>query len=83
MARIGQARHANGQPEGSALHDALTQTAKPGTLHLTGDANAPGAIVHAVYQGHKTARELGAAQVVVRRDAPFAPRDFRLPEAAE
>jgi dimethylamine/trimethylamine dehydrogenase len=68
---------------GSALHDALSATAKPGTLHLTGDANAPGAIVHAVYQGHKTARELGAARAVIRRDAPFAPRDFRLPEAAE
>ena len=24
------------------------------SLHLTGDANAPGAIAHAVYQGHKT-----------------------------
>ncbi len=68
---------------GSALYDALAPDAKPGTLHLTGDANAPGAIVHAVYQGHKTARELGVAQAVVRRDAPFAPRDFRLPEAAE
>ena len=68
---------------GSALYDALAPDAKPGTVHLTGDANAPGAIVHAVYQGHKTARELGVAQAVVRRDAPFAPRDFRLPEAAE
>ena len=68
---------------GSVLHEALQAEAPPGTLHLTGDANAPGAIVHAVYQGHKTARELGAAQAVVRRDAPFAPRDFRLPEAAE
>ena len=68
---------------GSGLYDALAPDAKPGTLHLTGDANAPGAIVHAVYQGHRTARELGAAQAVVRRDAPFAPRDFRLPEAAE
>lgn len=70
---------------GSALFDALADTAAPGRLHLTGDANAPGAIVHAVYQGHKTARELGlsAAQVMPRRDAPFAPRDFQLPEAAE
>lgn len=68
---------------GSALYDTLLPQAKPGHLHLTGDANAPGAIVHAVYQGHKTARELGVAQVTVRRDAPFALRDFQLPEAAE
>ena len=68
---------------GSALYDALDVDAVPGRLHLTGDANAPGAIVHAVYQGHKTARELGVAQVMVRRDAPFAAPDFQLPEAAE
>ena len=68
---------------GSALHEALMVDAPPGRLHLTGDANAPGAIVHAVYQGHKTARELGVANVMVRRDAPFATRDFQLPEAAE
>lgn len=70
---------------GSALYDALAPRAGPGTLHLTGDANAPGAIVHAVYQGHKTARELGQprAQARPRRDAPFAPRDLHLPEAAE
>ncbi len=70
---------------GSALHADLARDARSGRLHLTGDANAPGAIVHAVYQGHKTARELGlaTAQVIVRRDAPFAPRDFQLPQAAE
>jgi dimethylamine/trimethylamine dehydrogenase len=70
---------------GSALYDALAAEARPGRLHLTGDANAPGAIVHAVYQGHKTARELGVAapQIIVRRDAPFAPPDRRIPEAAE
>ena len=70
---------------GSTLHAALAETAAPGRLHLTGDAHAPGAIVHAVYQGHKTARELGlpAALTQPRRDAPFAPRDFHLPEAAE
>ncbi len=68
---------------GSALYDALAPDAKPGTLHLTGDANAPGAIVHAVYQGHRTAQELGAARVTIRRDAPFAPRDFQMPQAAE
>jgi dimethylamine/trimethylamine dehydrogenase len=70
---------------GSALHAALAETMPRDRLHLTGDALAPGAIVHAVYQGHKTARELGltAAQVMPRRDAPFAPRDFQMPEAAE
>jgi dimethylamine/trimethylamine dehydrogenase len=70
---------------GSALHDALAADARPGRLHLTGDANAPGAVVHAVYQGHRTARELGlaAAQIAVRRDAPFAPPGLRLAEAAE
>jgi dimethylamine/trimethylamine dehydrogenase len=67
---------------GSALHDALAGLP---SLHLTGDAQAPGAIVHAVYQGHRTARELAltAAETAPRRDAPFAPRDFALPEAAE
>jgi dimethylamine/trimethylamine dehydrogenase len=75
---------------GSTLYDALAKEMKPERLHLTGDAHAPGAVVHAIYQGHKTARELGvaAAQVMVRRDAPFAPRDFLIParqtpEAAE
>lgn len=55
------------------------------SLHLTGDANAPGALVHAIYQGHKTGRELGLAanEIIIRRDAPFAPRDFQMPEAAE
>jgi dimethylamine/trimethylamine dehydrogenase len=66
---------------GSALHSELATRGLP-SLHLTGDANAPGAVVHAVYQGHKTARELGVPNVMVRRDAPFAPRDF-LTEAAE
>ncbi|MFN0115203.1 MAG: FAD-dependent oxidoreductase [Paracoccaceae bacterium] len=71
---------------GSALFEALvSEPDRPPSLHLTGDANAPGAIVHAVYQGHKTARELGlsAVQIMPRRDAPFAPRDFQMPEAAE
>ncbi len=68
---------------GSALYDALAADMPPDRLHLTGDANAPGAIVHAIYQGHKTARDLGVAQPMVRRDAPFAARDFQLPEAAE
>ncbi len=38
-----------------------------------GDALAPGAIVHAVYSGHRYARELDAdpAQLTLRRDAPL------------
>ncbi|MDR0808909.1 MAG: FAD-dependent oxidoreductase [Gemmobacter sp.] len=67
---------------GSALYEALTGEGGPQRVHLTGDANAPGAIAHAVYQGHKTARELGLSAVAVGRDAPFVPRDF-LPEAAQ
>jgi dimethylamine/trimethylamine dehydrogenase len=53
-------------------------------LHLTGDANAPGAIAHAVYQGHKTAQELGrtAADIRAGRDAPFALRDVEMPTRA-
>ncbi|PZR00988.1 MAG: methylamine [Cereibacter sphaeroides] len=70
---------------GSALYDALLHHGSPGSLHLTGDANAPGAIAHAIYQGHRTARELGlaASQIKVGRDAPFAPRDFTMPMAAQ
>ena len=70
---------------GSTLYNDLRAKGGGGVLHLTGDALAPGALVHAVYQGHKTARELGLAESATqpRRDAPFAPRDFTLPEAAE
>jgi dimethylamine/trimethylamine dehydrogenase len=41
-----------------------------------GDAAAPGAIVHAVYSGHRYARELDApaAELAFRRDAPLARR---------
>jgi dimethylamine/trimethylamine dehydrogenase len=41
-----------------------------------GDALAPGAIVHAVYSGHRYARELDAdpATVLPRRDAPLSAR---------
>ena len=65
---------------GSALHEALVGADLAGagirSLALTGDANAPGAIAHAVYQGHKTAREVGVTGVMVQRDAPFAMRDI-------
>jgi len=62
------------------LHGALT--ARPddlrdaGILSVTriGDAAAPGALVHAVYSGHRFARELDAdpASLTHRRDAPLA-----------
>lgn len=63
------------------LHDALAagaddrRAAGIRTLELTGDALAPGAIVHAVYNGHRTARELDVAEAdrVARRDHAFAP----------
>ena len=59
---------------GSELHASLeaSDLAAAGvrSLALTGDANAPGAIVHAVYQGHKTARELGILVSAPRRDHP-------------
>ena len=43
------------------------------TLSRIGDALAPGAIVHAVYSGHRFARELDAAPsaLACRRDAPL------------
>jgi dimethylamine/trimethylamine dehydrogenase len=63
-----------------ALHRELAarpeELAAAGILSLTriGDALAPGAIVHAVYSGHRYARELGAdpATHEPRRDAPLA-----------
>jgi dimethylamine/trimethylamine dehydrogenase len=63
-----------------ALYAALT--ARPAeltaagirTVTRVGDALAPGALVHAVYSGHRYARELDAdaASLVPRRDAPLA-----------
>jgi dimethylamine/trimethylamine dehydrogenase len=52
-----------------ALYHELT---KAGIASVTriGDALAPGAIVHAVYSGHRYARELDAAPVF-RRDKPL------------
>jgi dimethylamine/trimethylamine dehydrogenase len=59
---------------GSALFEALQ--GRVASLHLTGDANAPGAIAHAVWQGHRTGEELARGQVMVRRDlGVFAPRE--------
>ncbi len=73
---------------GSALHEALAAAdlaaAGIASLHLTGDANAPGAIAHAVYQGHKTARAVGLAQVAApRRDAPFSLREITAGQGRE
>ena len=61
---------------GSALYDALAETVHDFGVHLTGDALAPGAIAHAVYQAHRTAREVGKDKELPRRDAPFAMRDI-------
>src|SRR5690606_13488512 len=72
---------------GSALYDALGERGRgagPGLI-LTGDANAPGAIAHAVWQGHLAGRDLGrsAVEVVPRRDGPL-PSDIHLAaEAAQ
>ena len=68
-----------GQREGgSALYQKLADKPNDSDLHLTGDALAPGAIAHAVYQAHRTAREVGVAKadIIIRRDAPFAMRDL-------
>jgi dimethylamine/trimethylamine dehydrogenase len=64
-----------------ALYSALTaggdELARAGIKSVTriGDALAPGALVHAVYSGHRYARELDAdpATLAYRRDAPLAP----------
>ncbi|MBI1417872.1 MAG: NAD(P)-binding protein [Limimaricola sp.] len=61
---------------GSALYEDLAAAPHDFGLHLTGDALAPGAIAHAVYQAHRTAREVGKGRAVPRRDAPFAMRDI-------
>src|SRR5256886_14764206 len=60
-----------------SLHTALSARSQepPGIQSVTriGDALAPGAIVHAVYSGHRYARELDAdpATLTYRRDAPL------------
>lgn len=42
------------------------------SLALIGDARAPGLIVHAVYAGHRLAREFVEDGVTVRRERPLA-----------
>ena len=66
-----------------ALHGALIarqdDLRRAGIMSVTrvGDAAAPGAIVHAVYSGHRYARELDAdrASLTCRRDAPLNRQD--------
>ena len=41
------------------------------SLAVIGDAEAPGAIVHAVHAGHRYAREFDGAPLSYRRDKPF------------
>jgi len=64
---------------GSALHAKLAAMDLAGagiaSLHLTGDANAPGALAHAIWQGHRTGQDLGRPAARVRRDAAFASAD--------
>lgn len=52
---------------GSALYDDLVARGMT-NVTLTGDANAPGAIAHAVWQGHRTGEDLGRNDIIVRRD---------------
>jgi len=60
------------------LKELRSETIVAKSINLTGDANSPGAIAHAVWQGHRTAREIGLRgdEIRIARDAPFAPRDF-------
>ncbi|MBS0364634.1 MAG: FAD-dependent oxidoreductase [Proteobacteria bacterium] len=53
---------------------AILRQAGIGSVTRIGDALAPGAIVHAVWSGHRCARELDATapQCALRRDAPLA-----------
>jgi len=59
----------------TALSGRTAQLAEAGVRSVTriGDALAPGALVHAVYSGHRYARELDAdpATLTLRRDAPL------------
>ncbi|WP_310467383.1 FAD-dependent oxidoreductase [Sphingomonas sp.] len=61
-------------PKDSLFHDLAAREAEWGTLQslrCIGDAEAPGAIVHAVYAGHRYARELGEpAATSFRRQLP-------------
>lgn len=54
----------------SALADELRALGAP-SVHLAGDAQAPGALVHAIYHAHRTAREIATT--------PALRRDFAIP----
>ena len=45
------------------------------SLHLVGDALAPGAIVHAVHSGHAFARGLVDEETIYLRDEPIVPAE--------
>ena len=50
----------------SGLAEELRALGAP-SVHLAGDAHAPGALAHAIYSAHRTAREI-AAKPLIRRD---------------
>ena len=50
----------------SGLAEELRAMGAP-SVHLAGDAHAPGALAHAIYNAHRTAREI-AARPLIRRD---------------
>ncbi len=62
-----------------AVYQALTnrsdalEDAGIASVNRIGDVLAPGAIIHAVYSGHRLGRELAAEEgaPIVRRDAPL------------
>ena len=54
----------------TALIDELKKLAPDISAELIGDANAPGALVHAVYSGHQYARNLDVAEKTYLRDMP-------------
>jgi len=54
-----------------AADPAALEAAGIRSLAVIGDAEAPGAIVHAVHAGHRYAREFDGAPLSYRRDKPF------------
>ena len=62
-----------------AIFEALVASGPDGgeqpSLHLVGDALAPGAIVHAVHSGHAFARGLVDEETIYLRDEPIVPAE--------
>jgi dimethylamine/trimethylamine dehydrogenase len=54
-------------PNDSLYQDLLPRSGAFTTLKVIGDAEAPGLIAHAIYAGHRAARELGETP----REVPF------------